>query len=547
MANRPRSRLIGLLLPISAIALWQLLESAGLVRYEYLPAPLEVMKSAAELGRSGELAGDVAHTLAVTLAATAIALTFGALLGLGIGLAPILQNYLVASIDFLRTIPAVTLVPVAVMTFGPSTATELMLAVYAALWPVVLCTAAGVTAVHQRQYDIARALRMSPVTTIRKIVIPAVVPAWLIGARLSAVIALLVSIVAEMIMYPRGLGGGLVESLNALAPARMWVYALTCGVIGFALNASLGRAVVLVLPGSPVNADNEVAVSVQNAITQPASRLRGLLPVAAGLVIWQTLGTSDSLFFPQPTEWFTAIRRLSDSGVLMPAVTQTLSTYVLGLALAILIGGFGGVAIGASHRIDRALIPSVSFLAAIPGAAVVPVAALLLGPNQLSGVVVVALIVSWPILLASAMAMRTVPAVRIEMSRTLGLTPLRRWGKVILPSVTPGVMLGVRVASATALIVTLLVDIFGTGAGLGRLLVESQQRFESATAWGLLLMIGAFGYLTSAFFAAISRGRRAVDRAAVMNRPKFPALSLERLLRRPGSVASPTSPDQAHR
>ena len=130
---------------------------------------------------------------------------------------------------------------------------------------------------------------------------------------------------------------------------------------------------------------------------------------------------------------------------------------------------------------------------------------LLLGPNQLSGVVVVALIVSWPILLATAMAMRTVPAVRLEMSRTLGLTLLQRWGKVIVPSLTPGVILGVRVASAMALIVTLLVDIFGVGAGVGRLLVESQQRFEAATAWGLLAMVGTFGYLTSVFFAWAGR------------------------------------------
>ena len=56
-----------------------------------------------------------------------------------------------------------------------------------------------------------------------------------------------------------------------------------------------------------------------------------------------------------------------------------------------------------------------------------------------------------------------------------------------------------------ALIVTLLVDIFGVGAGLGRLLIESQQRFEAATAWGLLLMIGTFGYLTSALFAWLDR------------------------------------------
>ena len=66
-------------------------------------------------------------------------------------------------------------------------------------------------------------------------------------------------------------------------------------------------------------------------------------------------------------------------------------------------------------------------------------------------------------------------------------------------------MLGVRVASAMALIITLLVDILGAGAGIGRLLVESQQRFEASAAWGLLLMIGTFGYLTSVILAWVER------------------------------------------
>jgi sulfonate transport system permease protein len=79
-----------------------------------------------------------------------------------------------------------------------------------------------------------------------------------------------------------------------------------------------------------------------------------------------------------------------------------------------------------------------------------------------------------------------------------------------VPSLTPGVILGMRVASAMALIVTLLVDIFGVGAGLGRLLIESQQRFEAATAWGLLVIVGAFGYLTSVFFAWAGRTSRHV-------------------------------------
>jgi ABC-type nitrate/sulfonate/bicarbonate transport system permease component len=158
-----------------------------------------------------------------------------------------------------------------------------------------------------------------------------------------------------------------------------------------------------------------------------------------------------------------------------------------------------GVAIGASRRADLALTPFIDFTAAIPGAALVPVAVLLLGPSPISGVAVVALIVSWPILLNAAMAMRSVPAVRLEMSRTMGLSPVQRWGKVVLPSLAPGIMLGVRVASSMALIITLLVDILGAGAGIGRLLVESQQRFDASAAWGLLFIIGTFGYLTTVF------------------------------------------------
>ena len=112
-------------------------------------------------------------------------------------------------------------------------ATELLLAVYAALWPIVLNTAGGVAAVHPRQYDVARVLHLSRLgPPCARSSFPRCSRHWLIGARLAAVIGLLVAIVAEMIMYPRGLGGGLIESLNALAPARMWAYALVCGAIG---------------------------------------------------------------------------------------------------------------------------------------------------------------------------------------------------------------------------------------------------------------------------------------------------------------------------
>ena len=500
MSSRTAIPLGGLVVPAAAIVCWQVLKAAGLLDYEYLPSPRDVLAALGELARSGELARDVAHTLGVAAFSAGMAMILGAALGFAIGFIPMVRRYAMASVDFLRTIPAVALVPVAVLTFGPIPSTEVVLATYAALWPIVLHTAAGVAAVHPRQYDVARMLHFGPLTTLRKIVIPAVVPAWLVGARMAAIIAVLVAVVVEMIMYPRGLGGGLIESLHALAPARMWAYALVCGIVGALLNAGLRQGVRLALPGNPVHGGRNQPIPAP-----PVTALRGLLPIGVALIVWQ-LSTSDrSLSFPPPDEWVKAIARMYADGQLAPAILHTLGTFAFGLLLAVVIGAAAGTAVGYSRAVDRYLTPTIDFVAAIPGAALVPVAVLLLGQSPLSGIAVVALIVSWPILLNTATAMRSVPAVRLEMSRTMGLSPLHRWTKVILPSLSPGILLGVRVASSLAIIITLLVDILGSGMGIGRLLVESQQHFDAAAAWGLLLIVGTFGYVMSLSLSLLER------------------------------------------
>jgi ABC-type nitrate/sulfonate/bicarbonate transport system permease component len=494
------SRLTGFVVPLAAVAGWQALKSVGLLDYEYLPSPRELVAALVELVHSGELVDDVSHTLGLAVVAAALSMAVGAVLGLAIGLVPAVRRYSMASVDFLRTIPAVALVPVAVLSFGPVPSAEIALATYAALWPIVLHTAGGVAAVHPRQYDVARMLRLGPVATVRKIVIPAAVPAWLVGARMAMTIALLVAIMAEMMMSTRGLGGGLTESMHALAPARMWTYALVCGILGLLLNAGVRRAVRRALPGAPAQSAGD-----QPTPTPPITALRGLLPIAALLIVWQLTTSDASLSFPPPDEWFKAIARMHADGVLSPAVLHTLGTYVFGLLCAVFIGAIVGTAIGSSRVIDRALTPTIDFIAAVPGAALVPVAVLLLGPGQLSGVVAVALIVSWPILLGTATAVRAIPAVRLEMSRTVGLSPVQRLGKVIVPSLIPGLMLGVRVAASLAVIITLLVDIFGAGTGLGRLLLESQQRLDAPAAWAVLLMVGVFGYLMSLLLSYLER------------------------------------------
>jgi ABC-type nitrate/sulfonate/bicarbonate transport system, permease component len=249
------SPLVGLILPLAVVAAWELLVGMGAIALDFLPAPHEVLGALVEEVGSGALAAASAHTIGVTVLATALALVLGGALGLAMGLITGVRTYVSASVDVLRTIPAVALMPVAVLALGTGVRTDLVLAGYAAAWPVVLTTASGVAAVPAQLHDIARMLRYTRSTTLRKIIIPAVVPAWLVGSRLAAIVALHVTIIAEMIVTPSGLGGGLIQSLNGLNPARMWAYALACGVVGYGQGALLRRTVRLALPGSPANRD----------------------------------------------------------------------------------------------------------------------------------------------------------------------------------------------------------------------------------------------------------------------------------------------------
>jgi ABC-type nitrate/sulfonate/bicarbonate transport system permease component len=225
--------------------------------------------------------------------------------------------------------------------------------------------------------------------------------------------------------------------------------------------------------------------------------LRGLLPLAGLLVVWQLAGDESSLVAPPPSSWLTMLATLHADGVLLPALGSTLATFALALLAATVVGTLTGIAVGASRWVDRALTPMLDVIATVPGAAVVPLAVLLLGPTRLTGVVIVALAIVWPVLLNTAAATRGIPAVRLDMARSLGLSRRRRSLSVLLRSLTPAIMLGVRVAASMALIATLLFDIFGTGDGIGRLLFERQQRLDAAGAWGLLLIIGCIGYLVS--------------------------------------------------
>lgn len=240
-------------------ALWEALVRFGLVEYQYLPAPSAIAGDGAALLASGDLGVAAVHTLTATLLGWLAASTIGIALGLLLGLSSTAWRYSMASIEMMKGVPPITLVPVALLVFGFSLRMELVIIIYVGVWPVLINTIGGVRGVRRELLDVACMLRLSRLESLYKIILPAAMPTITVGLRLALSLSLVLAVVAEMVGNPSGLGNALIRARQALQPAEMFAYVLTTGLLGVALNAAFHSVASRFLPS--------VATSRQGAKT----------------------------------------------------------------------------------------------------------------------------------------------------------------------------------------------------------------------------------------------------------------------------------------
>lgn len=245
------------------------------------------------------------------------------------------------------------------------------------------------------------------------------------------------------------------------------------------------------------------AKSSGKGIDGRAAFLLGLTPLVLGLIAWQVLGSPMSFTFPSPDTWWEATKNMHAADELMPALMRTVLTFVYGLALSVVVGVAAGWFIGSSRLAERALSPILDFFRAMPSPALVPVATVIFGVTVGMSAVVMLISIVWPILLSTISARKTIPPVRLEMGRVLGLSTFDQMRKIVLPSLLPAIMTGTRVAVSQGFVIALLIDIIGAGAGIGRLLVVRQQTFDAASVWALLVVIGLVGLVANGLVALL--------------------------------------------
>jgi sulfonate transport system permease protein len=232
-----RLNLPGLAVVALCAGLWELYCRTLGARFGSIASTYETILAAKDLLLQGPLPEQLWHTASVAILGWIIASALGFVFGLILGLSRRVWTYSMASIEVLRSIPSISFVSIAVLFFGFSAMTEMVIVVYVSLWPMLLGTLGGVRSTPAGLLEVARIFHLSRTATFFKIILPAALPVIIIGLRLSLTLSIALAVVAEMIGNPEGLGFGIVSSQQAMQPADAFAYLLIIGLLGWGLNA----------------------------------------------------------------------------------------------------------------------------------------------------------------------------------------------------------------------------------------------------------------------------------------------------------------------
>jgi len=204
-----------------------------------LAPPSDVAAALAALLADGEMLRASAETLASALGGLAIGGGVGLLAGLLFGAVPAAARLFAIVVEGIRPIPAVALIPLALILFGFGFRLEIAIVAFAAIWPMLVFTQAAVAAVDTQLLDVARVLRLPLAARLARIVVPFALPRIFVAFRLAFGVALIVAVTVEIAVNPLGLGYGMTMAQQTLRPADMLAYLVWIGVLGFLLNVLL--------------------------------------------------------------------------------------------------------------------------------------------------------------------------------------------------------------------------------------------------------------------------------------------------------------------
>jgi ABC-type nitrate/sulfonate/bicarbonate transport system permease component len=231
-----RKTALGLAGVFGFLVTWQLLPTLGVVDPRYFPTATVTLAALGDEMRDLEFWRNVGRTLTKWGLGLLIATLLATVLGTIIGLVPFLRRATHTTVEFLRPIPSVALIPLAVLLFGYQIQSALLIIVYASFWQVFIQVLYGVADVDTVARDTPPSIGLSRGSRIVNLVFPTALPYLMTGLRLAAAVALILAVTAEMFIGNPGLGREIVFAQGASNWPLVFALVIVTGILGLLIN-----------------------------------------------------------------------------------------------------------------------------------------------------------------------------------------------------------------------------------------------------------------------------------------------------------------------
>jgi sulfonate transport system permease protein len=227
---------LGIVLPVTLALGWELAVRAGLSDGRLVPPPSRIYEEFADLARTGELARHVLATLLRVAVGFGVGTVVGTLLGAIAGYSTLVRRLVDPSLQGLRAVPSIAWIPLFILWLGIFETSKVALIAVGVFFPIYLGVMGAVMSVDRKIVEVGRAFRLSGPQMVRRILLPAVLPAYVIALRSGLGLGWMFVIAAEFMGASEGLGYLLIDGQQLGKPAEIVAAILAFAVIGKATD-----------------------------------------------------------------------------------------------------------------------------------------------------------------------------------------------------------------------------------------------------------------------------------------------------------------------
>jgi len=233
---------LGIILPLLLALGWELAVRAGFSTGRLVPPPSVIFSTFAELAKTGELQRHALATLGRVAAGFGIGVAVGTLLGAITGYSVLVRSFIDPSLQALRAIPSIAWVPLFILWLGIFEASKVTLIAVGVFFPVYLGVMGAVMSVVRKIVEVGRAFRLSGAQMVRRILLPAVLPSYVIALRSGLGLGWMFVVAAEFMGASEGLGFLLVDGQQLGKPAQ-----IVAAIVAFALIGKITDWIIVCL------------------------------------------------------------------------------------------------------------------------------------------------------------------------------------------------------------------------------------------------------------------------------------------------------------